>query len=213
MRTLKKCHAGERSTVLKGARISNPCVGVGVGIRTDWKSVPLSIRHTHDEHETLIFRSPLKYIELMLMKSPNFSKKESFGNLGGNGTLSKYYLSDTGFRKVRLAKGKVADMGHLLENAVYLELRRRYSDVYVDKWNGSEIDFVAVDSDRTLTYYQVVLSAASPEMLERELAPLNAIRDSNPKYLLTTDLDFNPVYNGIRKLNVADWLMAKQGTE
>jgi predicted AAA+ superfamily ATPase len=124
-------------------------------------------------------------------------------------TLDKYYLSDTGFRRVRLAKGKIADMGHLLENAVYLELRRRYNDVYVGKWSGSEIDFVAVDGDRTLTYYQVALSAANPETLERELAPLNAIKDSNPKYLLTTDLDFNPVYNGIRKLNVVDWLLAK----
>ena len=48
---------------------------------------------------------------------------------------------------------------------------------------------------------------ASPETLERELASLNAIKDSNPKYLLTMDIDFNPVYNGIRKLNVADWLL------
>jgi predicted AAA+ superfamily ATPase len=48
----------------------------------------------------------------------------------------------------------------------------------------------------------------TPETLERELASLNAIKDSNPKYLLTTDIDFNPVYNGIRKLNVVDWMLA-----
>ena len=45
------------------------------------------------------------------------------------------------------------------------------------------------------------------ETLERELASLKAIKDSNPKYLLTTDIDFNPVYEGIRKINVVDWLL------
>jgi predicted AAA+ superfamily ATPase len=125
-------------------------------------------------------------------------------------TFDKYYLSDTGFRKVRLTKDKTADIGHLLENAVYLELRRRYSDVYVGKWREHEVDFVAVDSNRSITYYQVAFSTANQETLERELRSLRAIRDSNPKYLLTMDIDFNPVYDGIRKLNVADWLLSNQ---
>jgi len=122
-------------------------------------------------------------------------------------TLDKYYLSDTGFRKTRLAKGKTADIGHLLENAVYLELRRRYQDVYIGKWNEHEIDFVAVDSDKNITYYQVAFSTTNSKTLERELRPLQAIRDSNPKFLLTMDIDFNPVYDGIRKINVVDWLL------
>jgi predicted AAA+ superfamily ATPase len=122
-------------------------------------------------------------------------------------TLDKYYISDTGFRKVRLAKGKTADIGHLLENAVYLELRRRYKNVYVGKWSEHEVDFVAIDSDNNISYYQVAFSTANPETLERELRSLQAIRDSNPKYLLTMDMDFNPVYDGIRKLNVADWML------
>ena len=125
-------------------------------------------------------------------------------------TFDKYYLSDTGFRKVCLAKGKTADLGHLLENVVYLELRRRYSDVYIGKWNSQEVDFVAIDLDRTITYFQVALSTSDHSTLARELAPLRAIRDSNPKYLLTTDIDFDPVYDGIRKLNVADWLLGKK---
>ena len=124
-------------------------------------------------------------------------------------TLDKYYLSDTGFRKVRLAKGKDFDIGHLLENAVYLELRRRYIDVYVGKWNGYEVDFAAIDSDRNIAYYQVAFSTADHKTLERELRPLKAIRDSNPKYLLTMDIDFNPVYDGIRKLNVVDWFLSR----
>ena len=125
-------------------------------------------------------------------------------------TFDKYYLSDTGFRKLRLSKGKTSDIGHLLENAVYLELRRRYSEVYLGKWNGYEVDFVAIDHDRNITYYQVAFSTANHETLERELYSLQAIRDSNPKYLLTMDIDFNPVYNGIRKLNVADRMLSKQ---
>ena len=125
-------------------------------------------------------------------------------------TLDKYYLSDTGFRKARLVKGKTVDLGHLLENVVYLELRRRYVNVYVGKWNELEVDFVAIGHDNGIVYYQVAFSTANAKTLERELTPLKAIRDSNPKYLLTMDIDINPVYDGIRKLNVADWLLAKQ---
>jgi len=125
-------------------------------------------------------------------------------------TLDKYYLSDTGFRKVFLAKGKTADLGHLLENVVYLELRRRYADVHTGKWSGKEVDFVAIDRDGNVTYFQVAFSARDPKTLERELAPLKAIRDSNPKYLLTMDFDMNPVYDGIRKLHVADWLLGEK---
>ncbi|MDR3197816.1 MAG: ATP-binding protein [Planctomycetaceae bacterium] len=122
-------------------------------------------------------------------------------------TLDKYYLSDTGFRQARLAKGKRHDIGYLLENAVYLELRRRYSEVFIGKWNDYEVDFAAVDSEGYTAYFQVAFSTENPETLERELRPLQAIRNSNLKYLLTTDMDFNPVYDGIRKLNVVDWLL------
>ena len=59
------------------------------------------------------------------------------------------------------------------------------------------------------SYYQIAWTTMTDETLERELASLHAIKDSNPKYLLTTDLDLNPVYNGIRKLNVVDWLLLK----
>ena len=123
-------------------------------------------------------------------------------------TLDKYYLADTGFRKVRLAKGKTADIGHLLENAVYLELRRRYKSVFVGKWNDHEVDFVATDNDGNLAYYQVAFSTANQKTLDRELRSLYSIKDAHPKYLLTMDVDFNPVYNGIKKFNAADWMLA-----
>jgi predicted AAA+ superfamily ATPase len=122
-------------------------------------------------------------------------------------TLDKYYLADPAFRQVRLGRRITDDRGHLLENAVYLELRRRYREVYIGKLRNSEVDFVAVAHDGYVSYYQVAYSVASTATLERELNPLRSIRDSSPKYLLTTDWDVNPVYDGIRKLNVMDWLL------
>jgi predicted AAA+ superfamily ATPase len=122
-------------------------------------------------------------------------------------TLEKNYLVDTGFRRARLSKKRGADMGHLLENVVYLELRRRNKRVFIGKIRDMEIDFVVEDNQGYISYYQVAWSVTDPVTLERELAPLQAIRDSNLKYLLTADWDVNPVYDGIRKYNVADWLL------
>jgi predicted AAA+ superfamily ATPase len=122
-------------------------------------------------------------------------------------TLDKYYLADIGFRKVRIGKKTTDDIGHLLENIVYLELRRRNREVYIGKLRDKEIDFVVIDHNGYVSYYQVAYSTIDPKTLERELTPLRLIRDSNPKYLLTTDMDVNPVYDGIRKLNVIDWLL------
>ena len=172
---------------------------------------PSSIAKVYRSENVLVSHKTISQYLDYLTASFLFYKVPRYDVKGKNllRTLDKYYLSDTGFRKVRLAKGKTVDVGHLLENVVYLELRRRYVHVYVGKWNGHEIDFVAIDRDGNVSYFQVAFATTDPKTLERELAPLNAIRDSNPKYLLTLDIDFNPVYNGIRKLNVADWLLAK----
>jgi predicted AAA+ superfamily ATPase len=124
-------------------------------------------------------------------------------------TLNKYYLVDPCFRKVRLKRSMQQDRSHWLENIVYLELLRRYRDVYVGKIDNKEVDFIVTDHNGYTSYYQVAWTTMSEDTLERELASLNAIKDSNPKYLLTMDVDFNPVYNGIRKLNVVDWLLQK----
>ncbi|MBQ8703683.1 MAG: AAA family ATPase [Bacteroidales bacterium] len=78
---------------------------------------------------------------------------------------------------------------------------------YIHYGGVPEVDFVVTDNDGYTSYYQVAWTTESPETLERELASLKAIKDSNPKYLLTTDFDFNPVYDGIRKLNVIDWML------
>lgn len=122
-------------------------------------------------------------------------------------TGDKYYAADIGLRYSVLGNKK-ADDGHILENVVYLELLRRGYDVYIGKIGTSEVDFIAIGEEGE-EYYQVAYTVidADGKTLERELAPLNAIKDHNPKYLLT--MDYGPMvsHNGIRQLNVLDWLM------
>jgi predicted AAA+ superfamily ATPase len=126
-------------------------------------------------------------------------------------TMNKYFLVDPCFRKVRLKRTIKTDRSHWLENAVYLELLRRYREVYVGKIDNLEVDFVVIDHSGYMSYYQVAWTTMdNEETLERELRPLKIIRDSNPKYLLTADPDImNSAHDGIRNLNVVDWLLAK----
>ncbi|MDR2338191.1 MAG: hypothetical protein LBE20_06070 [Deltaproteobacteria bacterium] len=122
-------------------------------------------------------------------------------------TLNKYYLVDPGFRKVKLRRDMNKGISHWLENLVYFELLRRNREVFVGQINGKEVDFVVTNNNGYTIYYQVAWTTFDAETLERELASLIAIKDSNQKYLLTTDIDDNPTFEGIRKLNVADWLL------
>ena len=121
---------------------------------------------------------------------------------------SKYYAVDIGLRNV-LVRGKDSDVGHILENIVYLELLRRGYRVYVGQMSDGEVDFVAISSEETI-YYQVAATTLEESTLERELAPLRKIQDNYPKYLLTLDELFNNVdYEGIKKRNVLEWLLKK----
>lgn len=118
----------------------------------------------------------------------------------------KYYSVDTGLRSFLLGKKSDKDMGHILENIVYLELLRRGYKVYVGKVDEFEIDFVA-ENREGLKYYQVSLSVRDENVLKRELRALEKTGDYYPKYLLTLDLDLDTDYNGIKKINVVDWLL------
>lgn len=120
-------------------------------------------------------------------------------------TLEKYYVVDIGLRFMLLGSRQV-DAGHILENVIYLELLRRGYDVYVGKINTFEVDFVAQNRKGT-AYFQVALTARDEKTLERELRPLQAIRDHYPKVLLTMDEDPEAQYDGIRRLNARDWLL------
>ena len=120
-------------------------------------------------------------------------------------TQEKYYLSDIGLRYYLLGT-KSADMGHILENVVYLELLRRGYEVYVGKQGTKEIDFTAIN-ENGIEYYQVALTVHDENTLARELDPLDSISDHCPKYLLTLDEDPPASHNGIKQLYALDWLM------
>lgn len=120
-------------------------------------------------------------------------------------SLEKYYAVDMGLRYAMLGS-KAFDVGHVLENVVYLELLHRGYKVYVGKVDELEVDFVAV-KPQGITYFQVSATVRDSKTLERELASLRAINDSHPKYLLTLDEDPDANYDGIIRTNVLNWLM------
>ena len=126
-------------------------------------------------------------------------------------TQEKYYAVDIGLRYHMLGQSSGKDMGHILENVVYLELLRRGYKVYIGKYNDLEVDFVAKNSEDTI-YYQVALTTRETDnsnnsILNRELAPLKKINDNYPKYILTLDDDLDTDFDGIKKINVLDWLI------
>lgn len=118
----------------------------------------------------------------------------------------KYYTVDSGLRSYLLGKKADSDMGHMLENIVYLELLRRGYKVYVGKVDDLEVDFVAENRDG-LKYYQVALTVRDEKVLARELKSLQKTGDHYPKILLTLDMDLEADYDGITKINVIDWLL------
>lgn len=123
-------------------------------------------------------------------------------------TLGKYYIVDTGFRDM-LVSGSSSDLGHLLENIVYLELIRRGYKVNIGKLAEKEVDFVARD-ETGITYYQVSASVLDENTLKRELEPLQKIQDNYPKFILTFDeIMLNANYEGIRQISIFDWLQNK----
>jgi predicted AAA+ superfamily ATPase len=120
-------------------------------------------------------------------------------------TLEKYYLVDLGFRNALLGKELASDAGHLLENVIYLELKRRNNQVWIGKTNNLEVDFVVRNNDGFTQYIQVAQTVHNERTLERELASLNNIADHHEKLLITMDYDIG-TYNGIKKINALDWL-------
>lgn len=120
-------------------------------------------------------------------------------------TLGKNYIIDLGFRNMLLGY-RDADRGHILENIVFLELLRRDYRVYIGKIGETEIDFVA-EKPNDKVYIQVTESMQSPETHERELRPLRMIPDNYEKIVLSMDRSFINSYDGIKSLNLIDWLL------
>lgn len=120
-------------------------------------------------------------------------------------TLGKNYIVDIGFRNMLLGYRDV-DRGHILENIVYLELIRRDYNVYIGKVGETEIDFVAEKPNEKL-YIQVTESMQSTETRERELRPLRMISDNYEKIVLSMDHSYINSYDGIKSINLIDWLL------
>lgn len=122
-------------------------------------------------------------------------------------TLEKYYVVDIGMRYMLLGTSGT-DVGHILENIVYLELLRRGYEVYIGKIDDLEVDFVA-RGNKGVQYIQVAASVRDENTLSRELASLQRISDNYPKVILTLDEDPEADYEGIRRINALDWLVGK----
>lgn len=119
-------------------------------------------------------------------------------------TGQKIYLADIGLRRV-ICGSKGGDMGHILENIIFLELSRRGGEIYVGKTGDAEIDFIVIKEGQK-TYYQVSLSVRDETTLQRELKPLESMADSYPKYLITLDNEPVCYHNGIKQIYALDWL-------
>ena len=123
-------------------------------------------------------------------------------------TLSKYYVADLGLRQMILGNRNI-DMGHILENIIYLELLRRKGNVYVGQSDKNEIDFVVINSNK-IEYYQVALTVLDENTLKKELDVFKNIKDNYPKYLITLDdVMVNTDYDGIKVVNALEWLLGE----
>lgn len=122
-------------------------------------------------------------------------------------TLGKNYIIDIGFRNMLLGY-RDADRGHILENIVFLELLRRDYRVYMGKVGETEVDFVA-EKPNDKVYIQVTESMQSSQTRERELRPLRMIPDNYEKIVLSMDRSYINSYDGIKSLNLIDWLLTE----
>ena len=120
-------------------------------------------------------------------------------------TLGKYYIVDIGLRNFLLGF-RNRDSGHAIENVIYFELLRRGYDVAIGKIDNQEVDFIATTADDKL-YIQVTESMQSEDVRNRELSPLQKIRDNYEKIVLSLEPGLDTSYDGIKSLNLVDWLL------
>ncbi len=152
-----------------------------------------------------------KYIDT-LVESYLFYKVNRYDIRGKQhlATQEKYYLVDLGLRYALLGKELNTDVGHLLENVIFLELLRRNCQVWVGKTDNLEVDFVVRDKNGYTQYIQVAFTVKEQKTLERELAPFDKIPDYNERLLITMDYETGS-HNGVKQINAIDWLLFNQG--
>ncbi len=121
-------------------------------------------------------------------------------------SLEKYYLADTGLKNT-IVGYSLKNYGHSIENVVYLELLRRGYQVYVGKNDNKEIDFVAINKEET-RYFQVTETLADKITQEREIAAFRFTNDFYEKTIITTDKTYVTNINGIKIVNLLDFLLS-----
>lgn len=176
---------------------------------TTWETLPLP-RHKCDFITSQGIRiSPNTVSEYIsgLVDSYIFYPAKRF-DLRGKRLLKlqeKYYGVDMGMRRMVLS-GRIRDTGRILENVIFLELKRRYKNVYIGKVGNAEVDFV-VESAEGYAYYQVAETVSSSATLKRELQALRSVQDDYPKYLITMDDTDEVSHQGISQVYALDWLL------
>lgn len=120
-------------------------------------------------------------------------------------TLGKYYISDIGLRNIIMGFRNIEE-GRLLKNIVYLELLRRGYKVNIGKTNDYEVNFVA-ENPNDIRYYQVTQTLKDEQVKLREIRSLESIDDNYEKIILTMDRLISNNFNGIKVINIIDWLI------
>ncbi len=172
--------------------IGNTLVNEGLIEETGRKGVPST--HTVQAYVATLLESYFFYdIKRFDIKGKEYLR-----------TLGKYYIVDMGLRNYLLGF-RDRDRGHILENVVYSELIRRGYDVAIGKIDNTEVDFIASKADNKL-YIQVTESMLQENVRARELRPLQSIPDNHEKIVLTQDAGCSTSYDGIKILNLIEWL-------
>ena len=161
---------------------------------------------TSDKRKSVASKTVSKYTQ-MLSNAFIFYTAERYDIKGKQllKTLNKNYICDIGFRNMLLGY-RDTDRGHILENVVYLELLRRGYKVFIGKVGETEVDFVAEKPDEKI-YIQVTESLLDNSVKERELRPLKAISDNYEKIVLSMDKNYIKSDEGIKLLNIIDFLL------
>lgn len=197
---LAKGKIREPSTLVEAAEVCCEFLGERISVAKLSKLMRSAGYQTDNKTTEKYLRSLLDSFVLYEVRRWDIKEKRLLQN------SAKYYAVDLGLRRTLLGSGSLADVGHLLENVVFLELKRRGYKVLTGKLEEFEVDFVCTNGQEKI-YIQVAASVRDEEVLRRELRPLLRIQDNFSKYLLTLDNDPSVSIEGIHKVYALNWLL------
>ena len=123
--------------------------------------------------------------------------------------INKYYVTDFGF-KYYILNNKTVELSQILENLIFLELKRRRYKVATGKVAEKEVDFIVKDNQDAIKYVQVAVTVMDEVKLQQELRPFNEINDHYPKYIITLDDFFVKDHDGITTINAMNFLLGQE---